>query len=186
MRYPAVEALTGLISLLIFFKFGITPETGFWIIFASALITVSFIDLDHQIIPDVISLPGIAIFASSIFVIPGMTLTKSVSGILTGGGILYAVALTYYFLKKVQGMGGGDIKLLAMIGAATGVKGVLFTLFTGSLLGTLGGIISLLPRKGGASQTRIPFGPFLSAGALIYLLWGEFIIQWYFNLLVHA
>jgi len=115
-----------------------------------------------------------------------MTFIRSVSGILTGGGILYAVALAYYFLKKVQGMGGGDIKLLAMIGAATGVKGVLFTLFTGSLLGTIGGAASLLLGKTGDPQVRIPFGPFLSGGALIYLLWGDVIIQWYFNLLAQA
>lgn len=183
IRYPMIETLTGVLSLLIFFKFGITLETGFWIAFASVLITVSFIDLDHQIIPDIISLPGIPIFALSVFFIPDMTLVKSVSGILVGGGILYAVALAYYFLKKVQGMGGGDIKLLAMIGAAIGVKGVLFTLFSGSLLGTLGGTISLLLGKTKGTQVRIPFGPFLSAGAMIYVLWGKSIIQWYFNLM---
>ncbi len=183
IRYPAVETLTGLISLLIFFKFGLTPATGFWIVFASVLIAVSFIDLDHQIIPDVISLPGIPVFASSIFFVPDMTLVKSVSGILAGGGILYAVAFAYYFFKKVEGMGGGDIKLLAMIGAATGVKGVLFTLFTGSLMGTIGGVLALVLSRTPSPQARIPFGPFLSGGALIYVLWGEVIIQWYFTLL---
>jgi len=182
LRYPAVEALTGVIFLLLFFKYGLTPQTGFWIVFASALIAVSFIDLDHQIIPDIISIPGIVIFTSSTFFIPEMTVLKSITGILAGGGILYAVALAYYLLKKEQGMGGGDIKLLAMIGAATGGTGVLFTLFAGSLLGTLAGGASIALGKRVKSQ-RIPFGPFLSAGAMIFLLWGEGIILWYFGIL---
>ncbi|MDD9304233.1 MAG: prepilin peptidase [Desulfobacter sp.] len=182
IRYPAIEALTGIAALMVFQKFGISQVSVFWFIFSSALIVISFIDLDHQIIHDVISIPGIFIFATAAFFLPEMSLISSLSGILTGGGILYGVALAYYLLKGHQGMGGGDIKLLAMIGAATGIKGVLFTLFTGSLLGTFVGVLSIILGKMGR-QMRIPFGPFLSAGAFIYLLWGENIIRWYINII---
>ncbi|WDP88944.1 MAG: prepilin peptidase [Desulfobacter sp.] len=185
LRYPAVELLTGIVCLLLFHKFGLTLETAFWIIFASTLIAVSFIDIDHQIIPDVISIPGIFIFASSVYFVPGMNFYQTALGILAGGGILYAVAYGYYFLKGISGMGGGDIKLLAMIGAATGLPGILFTLFAGSLLGTAGGIISMVMERKRDFKLKIPFGPFLSAGALIYVLWGEQLIRWYITLLAH-
>jgi len=141
IRYPLIEVLTALFATLLYFKFGFTPAFFYWFVFVSVLITVSFIDFDHQIIPDIISLPGIVIFASSFYFLPDMTIKKTIFGILTGGGSLYAVAFLYYMLKKQEGMGGGDIKLLAMIGAATGVKGVIFTIFTGSLLGTIFGIL---------------------------------------------
>ena len=186
MRYPAVELLTGIIFLLIFLRFGVYPETLFWMFFSAVLIAVSFIDLDHQIIPDVISIPGIFVFAFSWVIVPEMTFLGAVYGILTGGGILYAVALGYYFLRGEQGMGGGDIKLLAMIGAATGIKGVVFTLFSGSLFGTLGGLLAVILGKKTGARTRIPFGPFLSAGAIAYVLWGDALIRWYFNLLTRS
>ncbi len=186
IRYPGVECLTGLIALVLFTQFGLTLVTLFYIVFASTLIAISFIDIDHQIIPDVISIPGIFIFTSSVFFIPDMTLYKAISGILAGGGILYAVAYGYYFLKGVSGMGGGDIKLLAMIGAATGVKGILFTLFSGALFGTFGGLAIMAATRKKDFKLKIPFGPFLSAGAIIYILWGERIIFWYISLLGQA
>jgi leader peptidase (prepilin peptidase)/N-methyltransferase len=105
-------------------------------------------------------------------------------GILAGGGILYIVALFYYFIRRHQGMGGGDIKLLAMIGAATGVKGVFFTLFTGSVFGTLGGVgAMMLTGRAQKTQTKIPFGPFLSLGTILYIFWGDPVIRWYINFL---
>jgi len=141
IRYPLIEALTGIFALLLFLKFGLIPSFFYWFVFISTLITISFIDFDHQIIPDIISLPGIIIFASSFYFLPEMTIKDTILGILLGGGSLYAVAFLYYLIKKQEGMGGGDIKLLAMIGAATGMKGVIFTIFTGSLLGTIFGIL---------------------------------------------
>lgn len=183
VRYPLVELTTALLFYGLYLKFSLTPEFFFWAVFVSALVTISFIDFDHQIIPDIISLPGILIFSSSFYFLPGMTLKQVGLGILTGGGSLYAVALGYYLLKKQEGMGGGDIKLLAMIGAATGVKGVFFTIFTGSLLGTIGGIIFLTLSKSANSKPRIPFGPFLSIGAIAYIFFGETLIQWYLTLL---
>jgi len=179
IRYPLIEALTGIFALLLFYKFNLSPVFFYWFIFISVLITISFIDFDHQIIPDIISLPGIIIFASSFYFLPEMTIQKTILGILTGGGSLYAVAFFYYLLKKQEGMGGGDIKLLAMIGAATGIKGVIFTIFAGSLSGTVFGILIMLSAKISDTKLKIPFGPFLSSGAILYIFYGEQLINWY-------
>ena len=182
IRYPLVELLTGILALGLFLKFGPSPTAIFYCIFCAVLITVSFIDFDLQIIPDKLSLPGILIFSTSFIFVPHMQFISVIWGIIAGGGILYLVALFYYLVRKHQGMGGGDIKLLAMIGAATGVKGVFFTLFTGSVFGTLGGVTAMMLTKTPDSrQTKIPFGPFLSLGAILYIFWGEPLIRWYFN-----
>jgi len=180
-RYPLIEALTGIFALLLFLKFGLTPSFFYWFVFIAVLITISFIDFDHQIIPDIISLPGIIIFASSFYFLPEMTIKDTIFGILLGGGSLYAVAFLYYLIKKQEGMGGGDIKLLAMIGAATGMKGVIFTIFTGSLLGTIFGILFMVYTKIKDTKLKIPFGPFLSAGAILYIFYGKQLIQWYLS-----
>ena len=180
IRYPLIEVLTGLFAISLFHKFGLTPAMIYWFVFISILITISFIDIDHQIIPDIISLPGILIFASSFYFLPEMTIKDTLLGILAGGGSLYAIAFFYYLLRKQEGMGGGDIKLLAMIGAATGIKGVAFTIFAGSLFGTLFGILIMLYTKmADTKNLRIPFGPFLSVGAILYIFYGKQLIQWY-------
>ena len=180
IRYPLIEVLTGLFAILLFHKFGLTPAMIYWFVFISVLITISFIDIDHQIIPDIISLPGILIFASSFYFLPEMTIKDTLLGVLAGGGSLYAIAFFYYLLRKQEGMGGGDIKLLAMIGAATGIKGVAFTIFAGSLFGTLFGILIMLYTKmADTKNLRIPFGPFLSVGAILYIFYGKQLIQWY-------
>jgi leader peptidase (prepilin peptidase)/N-methyltransferase len=183
IRYPFIEMLTGIVPVLLFFKFDLTPALFFWFSFICVLMVISFIDFDHQIIPDIISLPGILIFASSAVFIPDMSVKRVLMGIITGGGILYAVAWVYFKLRKTEGMGGGDIKLLAMIGAATGIKGVIFTVFTSSLMGTVAGIGTLLIAKKGHHQLKIPFGPYLSLGAVLYIFFGENLIQWYFKTL---
>ncbi|MCK5097113.1 MAG: prepilin peptidase [Desulfobacteraceae bacterium] len=180
-RYPIVEALTGLILVFLYIKFGYSITTIFWFVFISVLIIVSFIDIDHQIIPDIFSLPGIIIFSTSPVFVPEINFMDSILGILLGGGSLYFIALTYYILKKTEGMGGGDIKLLAMIGAAIGWKGVLFTIFIGSLTGTIAGIIIMISSKIIDIKLKIPFGPYLSIGAVIYIFFGQSLIRWYFT-----
>lgn len=181
-RYPVVEFLTALFSLAAMIKFG--PSLAYLIYFAfiSSLIVITFIDLDHQIIPDVISLPGIPLGFLASFVIPEITYKESLIGIFIGGGILLLIALGYEFLAKKEGMGGGDVKLLAMIGAFLGWKGVLFTVFSGSLIGTIIGV-TIMIAQGKDSKYAIPFGPFLSMGALLYLFFGEQILYWYLGML---
>lgn len=183
IRYPFIEILTGVFAFLLFYRFGLGLPMLYWFGFICVLITISFIDIDHQIIPDIISLPGILIFASSFYFLPEMSFKDTLLGILTGGGSLYAVAYLYYLLKKQEGMGGGDIKLLAMIGAATGIKGVFFTIFAGSLFGTFFGIFFMLYSKIADSKLKIPFGPFLSLGAILYIFFGDQIILWYLSIL---
>jgi leader peptidase (prepilin peptidase)/N-methyltransferase len=182
-RYPIVEGITGLVAVSVFFKFGLGMQALFWFTFICTLIVISFIDIDHQIIPDVISLPGIAVFATSFIFIPQMTVKHALFGVLLGGGSLTLVALVYYLLRRQEGMGGGDIKLLAMIGAAIGPKGVLFTIFMGSLAGSIVGFAIILMTRHSGMKLKIPFGPYLSIGAVLYVFYGETITSWYFNLI---
>ena len=103
-------------------------------------------------------------------------------GILIGGGSLYLVAVTYTLLMKKEGMGGGDIKLLALIGALIGWKGVLFTIFLASMIGAVSGILVMFHQKKNL-KLAVPFGPFLSIGAISYVFFGSELITWYFNIL---
>ena len=178
VRYPIVEGLTGLLFALVFHHFGAHPATLIYWIFVAALVAITFIDLDHQIIPDVISIPGILAGFSCSFFLPWMSWTDSVFGILLGGGSLYLVAVGYELITKNEGMGGGDIKLLAMIGAFMGWKAVLPIVFLSSLLGCLVGIPVMLIQKADR-KLAIPFGPFLASAAIIFLLFGGRIIQEY-------
>ncbi|OQY01965.1 MAG: prepilin peptidase [Desulfobacteraceae bacterium 4572_130] len=180
--YPSIETLTGFFALILFMKFGFTLETLFWFVFICVLLVISFIDMATQTIPDIISLPCIIIFSLSCFFIPEISFKDTLAGIFIGGGILYFTALLYYLIRKEHGMGGGDIKLIAMIGAATGFKGVLFTIFTGSVFGTFLGIIIIF-KKNEDIKLKIPFAPFLSAGVITYIFFGKQFIYWYFNVL---
>jgi leader peptidase (prepilin peptidase)/N-methyltransferase len=181
-RYPVVEAVTGLLFLLVYIKTGLSVELPVSLLFTSLLIVISLIDLEFQIIPDVLSIGGILAGFGLSFLRAGSTYLDALLGILLGGGILLAIALSYKFIAKREGMGGGDVKLLAMIGAFCGMKGVLFSLMSGSVLGTLVGIPVML-MKGEGTKYAIPFGPFLSLGALIYVFAGERIIDGFFGLL---
>lgn len=183
VRYPLVETLSAVLAVAAFQSFGPTPQGLLWFTFISTLTLISFIDYDFQIIPDVISLPGTVIFAVGSIATGYHPWQAALTGILVGGGSLYIVAVTYHVLRKEEGMGGGDIKLLAMIGAATGWQGVLFTLFAGSCAGTLAGTGAMIISRSVNPKLKIPFGPYLSIGALLYLFKGHELIQWYFGLL---
>ena len=181
-RYPLVEIISGVVALCIFLKFGPTLEALVYFAFITALVVITFIDIDHQIIPDLITIPGIPVCFLASFALPSITYKESLLGLLAGGGSLLLVGWTYYLIKKAEGMGGGDIKLMAMIGAMVGWKGVLFTIFVSSLVGTLVGITIMLRTKKGM-KIAVPFGPFLSIGAITYIFFGPGLIFWYFNLL---
>lgn len=178
LRYPAVEVLTGTLFALVVSRFGLNPSALVYSFFVALLIVITFIDLDFQIIPDVLSLPGIVVGFLCSFLIPWLPWSASLLGIALGGGSLFLVAFTYKLLTKVDGMGGGDIKLLAMIGAFLGWKAILPVIFLSSAIGCLVGI-PLMLRKGSGTKLAIPFGPFLALGAVIYLLYGGYLIQWY-------
>ncbi|MCC6849144.1 MAG: prepilin peptidase [Deltaproteobacteria bacterium] len=178
--YPAVEVLTGALAIALFLRLGPTLAFVGSFAFAAALVVITFIDLDHQIIPDVISLPGIAIGLAFSAVSPLVTPGDALLGVLAGGGTLLAVAWTYQKLRGVEGMGGGDVKLLAMIGAFLGWQSIFVTLFVGSVIGSLIGVAMML-YEGADTKLAIPFGPFLAGGALVYLFWGERILAFYFG-----
>jgi len=182
MRYPIVELLGGLFALATYFKFGLTIEALVYYLFFAALLVVTFIDLDHRIIPNVITLPGIPIGFAASFALPTITYKEALLGILIGGGSLFLVAWIYSLITKKEGMGGGDIKLLAMMGAIVGWQGVLFTIFLASLVGTLAGLAVILQSRSGM-KLAVPFGPFLSIGSITYIFFGAPLIAWYFNFL---
>lgn len=171
-RYPMVEFITAIFSLLLFIKFGLTLNFLVFFVFTAVLIVITFIDLDHQIIPDVLSLPGIPVFFLAAVFIVHVPWKEALIGLLIGGGVLFAVAFTYELITKREGMGGGDIKLLAMIGGFFGWKSLIFVLLFSSLAGAVVGVtIMILHKKD--MKYAVPFGPFLSAAAVAYIFLGE-------------
>ncbi|MEN8243716.1 MAG: A24 family peptidase [Thermodesulfobacteriota bacterium] len=181
-RYTLVELFGGLMAMCVYVKFGPGIEGIIYYGFIAALLVVTFIDIDHRIIPDVISLPGVVLGFAASFIMPSLNWTDSLLGLLVGGGSLYAVAWGYELITGKEGMGGGDIKLLAMIGAFIGWQGVLLTIFLGSAIGTLVGMIAMLKERQNMKM-RIPFGPFLALGAVISIFFGNELILWYWNVL---
>lgn len=181
LQYPMVELLNGALTLFLFLRFGPTPAFAVLFLFCSALVVITFIDIEHQIIPDEISLPGIVIGFVSSFFLNGHTWLNSLLGILLGGGSLLLVAYAYQRLTGKDGMGGGDIKLLAMMGAFLGWKAVPFIIFASSLVGSIIGVSIMLFQKKD-SKLAIPFGPYLAFGAVLYIFYGRPLIHWYLSL----
>ncbi len=177
-QYPFVESAMGLLSVALLNRFGLSFDLFLYFVFVAALLAILFIDLHHQIIPDSISLPGILVGLGGSFFSSQLTWQEAILGALAGGGFLYAIAFGYLLLRKQEGMGGGDIKLLAMIGAFLGWKSLLYIIFASSVAGSLIGITILLIRKQDR-QTRIPFGPFLAVAALSYLFFQEQIFAFW-------
>ncbi|MBC8018963.1 MAG: prepilin peptidase [Verrucomicrobia bacterium] len=180
LQYPLVELLNGLLTLALFLKFGPTLSFLALFLFCSALVVITFIDLEHQIIPDEISLSGIVIGFVFSFFLPWHSCLNSLLGILLGGGSLLLVAYAYQWMTGKEGMGGGDIKLLAMMGAFLGWKSIPFIIFSSSLVGSVVGITIMLVQKKD-SKLAIPFGPYLAFGAVLYIFYGRQLIHWYLN-----
>lgn len=172
-RYPVVETMNALGYLYLFSLFGFGWISAIYALLFSTLLVVTFIDLEHKIIPDIITLPGIGLglLAASTVLPPGFI--SSITGLLVGGGFFYLVAVI-----SRGGMGGGDIKLIAMIGAFLGWQNVLLTIFVGALVGSLVGIF-LMIFQGKGRKYAVPFGPFLALGAMVSLLWKQEILNWY-------
>ena len=177
--YPAVEIVTALVFAITYLTYGLTLLSVVRVLFACALIVLFVTDLQHKILPNVITLPGIVIgFACSVFLPPGWV--SSVIGILVGGGVLFAIAEAYYRVRGQEGLGMGDVKLLAMIGAFLGWKLVLLTLVFASFTGSLAGGMLIASGKG-SMKYALPFGTFLAVGALLAATWGDPIADWYFG-----
>ena len=177
-RYPLVEATTAVLFAILVATSALTPVLAIHALFLGALVVITFIDIEHQTIHDVITLPGIVIGLVAAALGLGPHLLDSVIGTLLGGGLLYIVAAGYQALTSVEGMGGGDIKLLAMIGAFLGWQGALLAVLLASASGSIYGALLILKRKG-SSRIPIPFGPFLALGAACALFFGDALVEWY-------
>ncbi|KPK25158.1 MAG: peptidase A24 [Nitrospira bacterium SG8_3] len=178
IRYPIVEMLTGLLSTALLLRYGLGPQYFLFFAFSAALIIVSFVDLNYKIIPNVISLPGILVglAATSVFRLNGLSWMDSLIGIVVGGGSLYLIGLIFKWLRGKEGMGLGDVKLLAMIGAWMGYLALPYIVLISSLTGAIIGGGSLLLTRRRFSET-IPYGPFLVLGTLVYLFFGTELRQ---------
>ena len=195
--YPVVELFTAVLVTLLFYKYGVTIETFVYVILTLSLIAISFIDLEHFIIPNVITLPGIIIglaynllitdwgfflkiipgldFENIFYIAPRIPALNSVFGIIIGGGTLLLIAYLYKIIRKREGMGMGDVKLLAMLGAFLGINGVFFIILVSSLVGSVIGITLILIQRGNM-KLALPYGPFISFAAVLFLFTGPIVI----------
>jgi leader peptidase (prepilin peptidase)/N-methyltransferase len=181
-RYPLVELLTGLLFVAMYGSFGLSSQTLIYILLASSLLTVGFIDLDKKIIPNLITLPGIALGLIFSLLFSHLSLKDSLLGTILGGGILLLVGIFGKALFKKPAMGGGDVKLAAMIGAFLGWRQILLVLFLSFLLGAvIGTAVELI--KGTLSKGRqIPFGPYIALSGLVAIFFGKDLINLYLGL----
>ena len=175
--YPAVELLTGVLFVATVAVYGLTPLAAVRVIFACALVVLFFIDYEHQILPNVITLPGIVVgVICSVFLAPGWT--SSLLGVVIGGLFPWAVAEGYARIRGREGMGMGDLKMFAMVGAFLGWPLVWVTLIVSSVLGiVIGGTALVVSRRG--METRIPFGTFIAVAALVCALWEARVLALY-------
>lgn len=197
-RYPLVEGATGLLAVLTLWRYGAEPIALAVFAFAAALLLVTFIDLDHRFIPDEVSLPGVLVGLGVSLLPGGVGLADAALGALLGGGLLWLVAFGYERATGREGMGYGDVKLLAMIGAFLGWQAIPAVILVASFTGSLAGLAAMLDRRGrhrlgrvrrrfgvpgvlvslrrASRRTEIPFGPFLALGAMLVLFGPELTI----------
>lgn len=178
IRYPLVEATLGAASLLTFVRHGVSLEFLAELAFVAAMVALIFIDFDHQILPNAITLPGAALGLALAGPRDGIRFFDALIGALLGAGLLFLVSEVYFRLRKVEGLGFGDVKMMGMVGAFLGWKGVLLTLFLGSLSGTVVGLVVMGAQKGNL-KTKLPFGTFLGMGAIATVYLGDPLISWY-------
>ena len=182
-QYPFVELLTAVFFILFYHHFGLTAKGVVYLALSLGLLVQTFIDFRYQIIPDEITLPGmlLGLVASGFFPelhhesVWWQGLLRSFIGLLVGGGFFYVTGIIAEWLLKKEAIGGGDIKLLAMIGAVLGWYGVIWTIFLSSLAGSIIGVYLRLTR----GDERIPFGPYIALGAVVYLFFGQQMVNWY-------
>jgi leader peptidase (prepilin peptidase)/N-methyltransferase len=178
--YPIIELITGALFVGAYLLYGVTPLMFVRVAFGCAMIVLFVIDLQHHILPNVITVTGVPIgFALSVFLPPGWK--ESLIGLLIGGGVLFVIGEAYYRLRKVDGLGFGDVKMLAMIGAFLGWRLTMVTLIIASLTGSLVGVTMIATGRGDM-KSMLPFGTFLAVGALVAAVAGDQIFNWYVSL----
>ena len=177
VMYPLVELITGVLFVSGYWIYGWTPMLAVRLAFACAMVVLFAIDLRHHLLPNVITLPGIvAGFLLSLFLPPGWQ--ASLIGLIAGAGVLFAIAEGYYRLRGIEGLGMGDVKMLAMIGAFLGWKLMLVTLILASFAGSVIGVGIIALGRGGM-KAALPFGTFLAVGALAAAVVGDPLVEWY-------
>jgi leader peptidase (prepilin peptidase)/N-methyltransferase len=181
-RYPLVEATTAALYVTCLLRFGLAPQTVVAIVFVSLMLVLALIDYDHMLLPDRITLPGIVVGLATQLAAPLVGLVPAVLGALLGAGILLAVWGLWWLVRREEGMGLGDVKMLALAGAFLGWPGVLITLFFGALSGSVVGLA--LMRRGSVDlRSKLPFGVFLALGGVVALFFGDALVAWYAGLL---
>jgi len=177
--YPVIEIVTAITFLAMFARFGLQPLLAVRLVFGCAMIVLLVIDLEHRILPNAITLPGIIVgIAASFLLPPPPGWLDSLIGAVAGAGVLYAIGELYLRVRHEEGLGMGDVKMLGMIGAFLGWKLMLVTMVIASLLGSIVGLAVIAARKGGM-KSALPFGTFLAIGALVAAVAGDAILDWY-------
>jgi leader peptidase (prepilin peptidase)/N-methyltransferase len=174
LRYPLVEAFTAALAVLCVLRFGATAHAASAFTLLCCLTAIALIDWEHMIIPDPLSL---GLLAVGLLLAPlcGPGLWRALLGAVVGGGLLLVVGLVWEKARKVEAMGGGDVKLMGAVGAFLGATGALLTIFLGALLGAIYGTAVL--RRGG--QAKVAFGTFLSVAAFVVVFLGRELVRWY-------
>ena len=179
VMYPLIEAITGVVFVAGYLLFGFQLLLLARLLFACAMIVLFIIDLQHRLLPNVLTLPGIVMgFLFSLLLPPGWL--DSLIGIVAGGGVLLLLAEAYYRVRKEEGLGMGDVKMLAMIGAFLGWKLMLVTLVLSSFMGSIIGL-GMIALKRGDMKYALPFGTFLAIGALAASVSGDALLGWYLS-----
>jgi len=181
IRYPLVEAAGAALVVLVVHRWGLTPTAAIYAAFSLSMLVITLIDLDHQIIPDAITIPG-TLLALALVNWTDPTWLDALIGAAAGFAVLYGVGEIYHRSTGIDGMGGGDIKMAAYMGAMLGWKGVLLAIFLGALLGSVAGITTMVIGKG-HRRTALPFGTFLAPASVITLFFGQALIGAYIGLI---
>ncbi len=180
-RYPIAEVVCAAWTVLLSFKIGLVPAFPLLALWGYVLVALMWIDLDYQILPDELTLLGTLLGLSAAFTVPGGG-REALFGIVLGSGVLWLLGWLYLKLRHVEGMGGGDVKLAAMFGAALGWKLTLVTLFLAALAGSVWGL-ALIASGRGSGKTALPFGTLLAPAAMLACLWGATWLEAYARLL---
>jgi leader peptidase (prepilin peptidase) / N-methyltransferase len=185
IRYVSIEFLTAVLFSLVVYFYGVTWLTLEYLILVLGLVIGSFIDIDHMILPDEITLGGIVVGLIGAWLNPDRLFLDALLGVLFGGGILWLVAYIYFVFTGREGLGGGDIKLLGWLGCLLEWRSIPFIVLTASIFGSIVGLV-LSRRKSEGLKTMIPFGPFLAFGALLYMFGLKSVGYWYVDLFFPA
>jgi len=178
-RYVVVEAVSGLLALALGLKFGPDAKWAVYMVFSGILIVAGFIDLDSYILPDFLTLPGagLALLCAPVFL--DLSVWESLSGAALGAGIFWGIQVAYLRLRGIEGMGTGDIKLMLLLGGLVGIRALPFLIFTGALSALVAGFFYMRKKDAKGMRTAVPFGPFLSLGAMLSILVGDGVMLWF-------